>query len=287
VVSLRGESGPRGRGAPAVGRRVLTAAIALPVVLLVAWGGAVAVGCLAAVAAAVAGWELAGMAGQPGERRRNIGLTLWPAALVAVTTARASGAWSGSWWPVALAFAAGAVLAAGWFAAMPPRGSPAWRPALAVLAGAYFGLLLAHAPALRAGTEGLSWLLVALLTTFAADTAAYFTGTTLGRHRLMPRISPGKTWEGAAGGVTGGIAAAVALLAILDPGPPLWTGVLLGLAVAVAGTAGDLVESALKRSVGLKDSGTLLPGHGGILDRLDSLAPNLAVVYWFAVWAPT
>ena len=268
-------------------RRVITAAVALPIVLLVVWGGTVAVSCLAAVAAAAAGWELAGMAGRPAGRRRNVALVLWPAALVAVTAARTCGAWGGSWWPVAIAFAAGAVLAAVWFAAIPRRGSPPWRAAVTVLAAAYFGVLLAHAPALRAGAEGFDWLLLALLTTFAADTAAYFTGSAVGRHRLAPRISPGKTWEGAAGGAAGSIAAAVALLAILDPGPPLWMGVLLGLAIAAAGTAGDLVESALKRSSGLKDSGTLLPGHGGILDRLDSLAPNLAVVYWFAVSAAT
>ena len=271
----------------AVRRRVVTAAVALPIVLLAVYGGTIAVSCLAAVAAALAGWELAGMVDPPAGRRRNIALVLWPAALVAVTGARSSGAWSGSWWPAAGALAAGAVLAAGWFAAFPSRGLPAWRAVLALFGAAYFGLLLAHAPELRAGTQGFEWLLIALLATFAADTAAYFTGTAIGRHRLAPRISPGKTWEGAAGAAAGGIAAAVALLAILDPGPPLWTGALLGLAIAAAGTAGDLVESGLKRSAGLKDSGALLPGHGGILDRLDSLAPNLAVVYWFAVWAAT
>ena len=268
-------------------RRVITAAVALPGVLLVVYGGTVAVSCLAAVAAAAAGWELAGMAGRSAGRRLNAALIVWPAALVSVAAARASDAWSGPWWPEATALAVGAVLAAGWFAVFRPRGSPAWRPVLVLFAAAYFGLLLAHAPALRARADGLDWLLLALLTTFAADTGAYFTGVAIGRHRLAPRISPGKTWEGAAGAAAGAIAAAVALFAILDPGPPIWTGALLGLAVAAAGTAGDLLESALKRSAGLKDSGALLPGHGGILDRVDSLAPNLAVVYWFAVSAAT
>ena len=268
-------------------RRVVTAAVAIPIILLVLYLGTVAVACLTAAAAAVAGWELAGMAGRPPGRRRNAGLVFWPAALVAVVGTRASGAWDGSWWPVAAAFASGAALAAVWFAVFPSRGSSLWRPTVTVLAAAYFGLLLAHAPALRSLPEGFDWLLIGLCTTFVADTAALFVGRAWGRHRMAPRISPRKTWEGAAGGVTGSVAIAVVLVAVLHPGPSLWAAALLGVAAAVAGMVGDLAVSSLKRGAGLKDSGTLLPGHGGILDRLDSLAPNLAVVYWFAVLTAT
>ena len=268
-------------------RRAVTAAVAIPIILLVLYLGTVAVACLAAAAAAVAGWELAGMAGRPPGWRRNAGLMFWPAAVVAVVAMRASGAWSGSWWPVTAAFVSGAALAAVWFVVLPPRASSLWRPTVAVLAAAYFGLLLAHAPAIRALPEGFDWLLIGLHTTFIADTAALFVGRAWGRHRMAPRISPRKTWEGAAGGVAGSVGIAVILVAVLHPGTSLWAAALLGLAAAVAGIVGDLAVSSLKRSVGLKDSGTLLPGHGGILDRLDSLAPNLAVVYWFAVWSAT
>jgi len=270
-----------------VRRRVITAAVALPIVLLAVFGGTIAVSCLAGAAAVVAGWELAGMARGGARRLPNFPLAAWPAAVVAMAATRATGASVDAWWPTAAAVGAGAVLAAGWFA-VARTGSPAgWRAILLIIAAAYFGPLLAHAPLLRSLDSGLDWVLIALLTTFAVDTAAFFTGRSFGRRRLAPRISPGKTWEGAVGGVAGGAAAGIALFAIVDPGPVLWSGAVLGLAVAAAGTAGDLAESALKRAIGLKDSGTLLPGHGGILDRLDSLAPNLAVVYWFAVWTAT
>ena len=268
-------------------RRVITAAVALPVVLLTLYAGTVAVSCLAAVAAAVAGWELAGMVGSPAGRRRNLALVLWPPALVSIAAAHASGAIVDPWWPMTAALAGGAALAAGWFAVFPARDLSARRLATVVLAAAYFGLLLAHAPALRSLPEGFDWLLIGLCTTFVADTAALFVGRAWGRHRMAPRISPRKTWEGAAGGVTGSVAIAVVLVAVLHPGPSLWAAALLGVAAAVAGMVGDLAVSSLKRGAGLKDSGTLLPGHGGILDRLDSLAPNLAVVYWFAVLTAT
>jgi len=268
---------------------VITAAVALPIVLLAVYAGTIAISCLAAVAAAAAGWELAGMAREGDAGRRNMALVLWPPALVGIAAAHASGAIADPWWPVAAAIVAGtgAVLAIGWFAAF-SRGSPLTGRALAaVLAAAYFGLLLALSPELRARIEGFDWILIALLTTFAADTAAFFVGRAWGRHRLAPRISPRKTWEGAAGGVAGSVAIAVVLVAALRPGLPLWSALLLGLAAAVAGMAGDLAVSRLKRGAGLKDSGGLLPGHGGILDRLDSLAPNIGVVYLFALWAAT
>jgi len=279
-VQLPGGFPLPGRRASSLRRRLATAAVALPVVLVVPVLGTPAVTCLAAVAAAASGWELAGMSPRPAGRQRNLGLVIWPAALVSVAGARASGVWDGAWWPVLAALGAGGVLAGVLCAASRRREPAGWR---AVAAALYVGLLLAHAPALRARADGLDLILLALLTTFAADTAAYFTGTAVGRHRMAPRISPGKTWEGFAGAVVGAVAAAAALTAVLDPGLPLWAGPLLGVAIASAGTGGDLLESALKRAAGLKDSGSLLPGHGGVLDRLDSLAPNLAVVYWFAV----
>jgi phosphatidate cytidylyltransferase len=138
------------------------------------------------------------------------------------------------------------------------------------------------------------WLAFAILVTFAADTAAFFTGRRIGRRRMAPSISPGKTWEGTAGGLAGGTAAGAALAAIftsvtagtglefaLEPA----VGAAFGLVMAVAAALGDLGESWLKRRAGAKDAGTLIPGHGGFLDRLDSLAPNLVIVYYARIWA--
>jgi phosphatidate cytidylyltransferase len=125
------------------------------------------------------------------------------------------------------------------------------------------------------------WIFMALLPTWAADIAAYVIGSLIGRRKLAPRISPGKTWEGT---IAGFLAAAIAVWFVGTQvfAPSLPTAVLVPLAVAVgpAGLVGDLLESALKRAAGVKDSGTIFPGHGGVLDRIDSLllvAPVVAI----------
>ena len=164
----------------------------------------------------------------------------------------------------------------------------------------YIGVLLAHIPLLaQMGTTGelagygyelgRSWLLFALLTTFAADSGAYFIGRLLGRHKMAPNLSPGKTWEGAAGGLAAALIAA--LLMPLLPNEYLnlqltwWQPALIGAAIGSAAPAGDLLESALKRRAGVKDAGRLFPGHGGMLDRLDSLLLTLPLTYYLALLA--
>ena len=160
----------------------------------------------------------------------------------------------------------------------------------ALLAGVYGGVLPGFWMLVR--LEHSPWLLVgAILTTKACDIGAYFTGMSIGRHRMIPWLSPKKTWEGLAGGI---VAAALvgALLAMASTRLPAesdhlpwWLGAVGGMLVAVIGQAGDLAESAFKRDAGVKDSGALLPGMGGVLDVLDS--PLLAgpVVYWLLVVA--
>jgi phosphatidate cytidylyltransferase len=150
---------------------------------------------------------------------------------------------------------------------------------LGALGGAMAGLLLIE-PQAQGGWRGL--LLMTILMT--SDTFAYFTGHAFGRRRLAPTISPGKTVEGALGGLVGGVVAALGIRVLGLPDMPLVHAVLLGLVVAAAGIAGDLFESLLKRWAGVKDSGRLFPGHGGMLDRLDSLlfgAPVLYCYYYF------
>ncbi len=148
------------------------------------------------------------------------------------------------------------------------------------IAAVYFGITLAHAAPLIDLESGRRWLLLAILGTFAVDTGAYFTGRAIGRHKLAPSISPKKTWEGVAGGVVASIGAVIALAAIMDLPLSVLQAGCIGVAITVSGVTGDLFESWLKRRAGVKDSGRLIPGHGGILDRIDSLAPNIAVVYW-------
>ena len=144
--------------------------------------------------------------------------------------------------------------------------------------------LLAHGAPLRTLDDSVDWVLTAILVTFATDSASYFVGTTIGRRRLVPIISPSKTWEGALGGIAAGTAAAVGLTVLLDLPIEPRQGAIIGVAASSAAVGGDLLESGFKRLSRVKDSGSIIPGHGGVLDRIDSLAPNLAVVYWMAIW---
>lgn len=150
----------------------------------------------------------------------------------------------------------------------------------------YVGWLLSHLVALRGLTDGRNWVFFLLFVTWVSDTTAFFVGRRFGRHKLAPSISPGKTWEGAIAGVCGAIAMSTLFF---TPNPfqlPLayWQAIPLSVGVSVLGQVGDLVESLLKRGTGVKDSGTLMPGHGGILDRLDSLIFAGVLVYYFALW---
>jgi phosphatidate cytidylyltransferase len=125
--------------------------------------------------------------------------------------------------------------------------------------------------------NGLAWLLTAIAITIAADSAAYVIGRMLGRHLLCPRVSPKKTVEGLIGGLaaSAGVGVAAALVAL---GRPAWQGVLIGAAGGLAAVLGDLFESLVKRQLGVKDSSRLIPGHGGVLDRVDGLLFVLPVM---------
>jgi len=149
----------------------------------------------------------------------------------------------------------------------------------------YIGCLLSHMVALRGLEDGRNWVFFVLFVTWLSDTAAFFTGRRLGRHKLAPNISPGKTWEGAIGGIGGAIAISILFFTPTPFQLPLayWQVMPLSIGVSVLGQAGDVVESLLKRNMGAKDSGTLMPGHGGILDRMDSMIFAGVLVYYYAL----
>jgi len=123
------------------------------------------------------------------------------------------------------------------------------------------------------------WLMFALLLSWAGDTAAMYAGKSFGRHKLASRVSPSKTWEGAIASVIGGVLAGVLYAHYFLPSAGTGVAVALAMAGNIAGQAGDLCESAMKRGAGVKDSGTSLPGHGGWLDRIDSTLFSIPVVY--------
>ena len=157
------------------------------------------------------------------------------------------------------------------------------RVGLATVGVAWFGLFLASLVRLRQLPQGEWWIILTLSVTWLNDTGAYFAGRAFGKRKLFERISPKKTWEGAIGGAVASVAAAlivqrVWLSEVLAPGPAA----LIGAGAAVLGPLGDLSESMIKRAFGAKDSGRLLPGHGGILDRIDALLFNAPFVLLLA-----
>ncbi len=144
------------------------------------------------------------------------------------------------------------------------------------MAGFYF--VLTNSDVQAGAPGGQWWTLASIITVVVTDTGAYATGLLFGRHKMAPNISPGKTWEGFAGSIVVAIVSAV-LLAILMLHQPWWLGVIMGVLLALVGTAGDLTESLIKRDIGIKDISSFLPGHGGFFDRLDSILPSAAVAY--------
>lgn len=151
-----------------------------------------------------------------------------------------------------------------------------------LFAVAYPTLLLTPIALLHRRADGPWWVLHVLALTWLADTGAYFAGRFLGRHKLMPSVSPAKTVEGAMGAIAAAVVASLVVIAVFLPRVPLWQAGVLGAVGGALNIVGDLSESMLKRSVGVKDSGTLLPGHGGMLDRVDALLFTAPAVWLFA-----
>lgn len=247
--------------------------------IVAVWAGPPWFTALVAVVAAIGALEFAGMARHWGDRAyAPVGGALATGLVVAghfLTDAPSS------WAIVPPVFAAAAGLCLMWMLTRPRgvTGAPVWVTSVGV--GLLLGGLLLHGPLMRGLDEGREWVLFLLLTTFATDTGAFITGRTLGRHPLAPSISPSKTLEGALGGLVCAMGAAVALLYILDLSQAVGFALGLGALIAIVGQIGDLAESRMKRAAGLKDSGRVLPGHGGVLDRLDSIVLTLVVVYYF------
>jgi phosphatidate cytidylyltransferase len=153
-----------------------------------------------------------------------------------------------------------------------------------VFGALYTGFLLAYIVLLRSYESGLVLSLAVVLSVWLNDVGAYLVGSMIGRHKMAPRISPKKSWEGLAAGTIACVALWAMVPFIPNSGIELPLALTCGLAVAIASVVGDLAESRMKREAGVKDSGTLLPGHGGFLDRLDSLILVCVVAYWVLWW---
>ncbi len=256
-------------------KRVLVALVGIPIALAVVYLGGYWIAGTLAIFAGLAAWEFCGM-----YRRAGSPASPGAAALLAPAYVGLAAVTSGSGfiiWGTAVTLSVATVL----MLLTDPRTAPGQTVMITVFAAAYPGVLLSHGVWLRGldasapGLRGAAILFLPVAITWLGDTAAYFGGRAVGRHKLAPRISPAKTWEGAVSGLAATAGGAVLYVELtrslvswtLSPGEAL----VLGVAVALAGQAGDLFESRFKRDCGVKDSSNLIPGHGGVLDRLDSL----------------
>ncbi|MFF4589977.1 phosphatidate cytidylyltransferase [Streptomyces sp. NPDC001388] len=236
---------------------------------------AVFVGVIA-VAVVVGLWELTSRL----QERKEIKAPLVPLALggAAMVVAGYVRGPEGAW--VAMALTALAVLV--WRMTEPPEGYLKDVTA-GVFAAFYVPFLATFVALMLTADDGPQRVLTFLLLTVVSDTGAYAVGWRFGKHKLAPRISPGKTREGLLGAVSFAMVVGALCMEFLIEDGTWWQGLLLGLAVAASATLGDLGESMIKRDLGIKDMGTLLPGHGGIMDRLDSLLPTAPVVWLLLV----
>jgi phosphatidate cytidylyltransferase len=256
--------------------RVLVSLVALPAVLLLVWLGDWWLFGLAAVAALVGLHEYTSMVRQ----LRPLVLACYVGALLMLLGVTVGGL------PWLLGGFLGSVLVAFVLHGVADTRQP---PTVAigstVLGTAWVGFGLAHLVLLRDLPEyGLLAVYTVLIAVFAADTLAFFAGRLLGRHKLAPVMSPGKTWEGFLAGTLAAVAVAFfALYEDRDEFLLIWQALLLGAVVALAAAIGDLFESALKRDMQVKDTGRILGGHGGVLDRIDSLLFAAPAAYYLVL----
>lgn len=256
--------------------RVISALLLLPIVLVALWWGGLPLTVLVSLASALVALELYGMVGVRPTH---------PAAVVGWLSA-ASFAWFagdlGARWPWLVGVVALAPIATFSLSTLRPPGRDLARAAQGaawIATSIPYAGLLAAVVGLRSLPEGIVWTLLALAMTWGNDTGAYFAGLGFGKNKLYPLVSPNKTWEGFAGGMIVSILM-VWIVRLFEPSLTWIDVIVLGGGAGILGPLGDLSESMIKRAYGVKDSGRLIPGHGGIFDRIDAL---LFIAPW--TWA--
>jgi len=267
------------RGA-ALGRRLLSTVVLLPLfVWMVVAGPAWLFGSVMVLAGALGQWEFTGMferAGIPSFRW----LGLLGGSLVTASFAL----------PLSEQTTLTAVVLTLLVTALARRetGRAAWEPMAVTLLGIGYGnWLLGYAFWLYDLPDGVKWILLLVSVTWIGETAAYAIGSTVGRHKLAPVVSPRKTVEGALAQLIASVLGALGARAWFFSSLSIESAIVVGLLLGVVGQIGDLVESAIKRSLNTKDTGGLIPGHGGMLDRVDSLLVNTPVLFYYATYART
>jgi phosphatidate cytidylyltransferase len=257
-------------------QRALSAVVALPLLgALILWRVSWGFGAFVLLVAGLALYEYTAMALAGAPRRLR-----WGVIVLGVGLTAGLYVWPG----LALAWVLAAFVATAALVLFDPGDIPAAgaRLGTASFGVFYLGLLCAPLALMqRDAPHGRAWVLLAITLTFSNDTGAYFTGKALGHHKLYPAVSPSKTVEGGIGGMLAGLLVMFVVRATLVPWLTVRDCLLAALPAGVIGPIGDLVESLIKRAFGVKDSGKLIPGHGGILDRIDAL---LFVAAWLFVY---
>jgi phosphatidate cytidylyltransferase len=258
--------------------RLLTAAVAIPTLWLIIWGlpGPLFAGFIVAVAA-IGLYEYFAMALPDAALERAAGIA-WGLVVAAGVGSRRPELWGVG---IALSVIGGLV-----FPLLRPAdlAGGVQRLGLSLLGVLYVGFFIPHVVLLRAAPEGWRWVLFTVFTVMGSDSGGYFAGRAWGRRKLMPAVSPSKTVEGAFGALGGALVVASLCDLAFFRSLPAGESLVLALALSVLAQFGDLCESALKRAFGAKDSGWIIPGHGGILDRLDSLLFPLVFTYYYAAF---
>lgn len=267
-------------------QRVLSALVLFAIVFLAVWYDGPFFSVVLAVCAIWGTLEYFGMAGMSPRHPMTIFGLVWIILFVAVAH------FEGSYVMFLFTSAVGLSLICLLFSRDIRKAATSW--AWTVAGIIYIGWMLSHfillrQPSVSGGADiGRDWVLFVLFANMAVDTTAFFVGRAWGRHRLAVRISAKKTWEGSVAGFVAAIAAAIALKAILpNIDITYWHAVFLGGLVGVFAQLGDLAESMLKRSAGVKDAGDMIPGHGGLLDRMDSIIFTVVVVYYYVTYVLT
>jgi phosphatidate cytidylyltransferase len=254
--------------------RVLTAVLVIPIVVTVVFAGGWWAWSLALLIGLIAGWEFGQMMKAGGYQTTPF-FTLGLILLLLLHSYRSD---------ISLECIFSLVILSSlvWQLFKKDSSAPTADWALTLAGGLYIGWGMAHLVGLRQLADGVAWVWLTLLSTWGADTLAYLVGRQWGRHKLWPRHSPKKSWEGVGGSFIGGLGGALLVFPFSNIS---WvTALILGLIIPIIALFGDLAESMMKRHVGVKDSSELFPGHGGFLDRIDSVLFVGIVVYHYVIW---
>lgn len=260
-------------------QRIVTGAIALPLLVIIVWLGEPWFTLLIALGVTLGSIEFYRMV-IPDKKAQNFAYFGLPWSLLLVFSPHFGN--TAIIIPILITSIVG--LSSIWFLFLPRQRASLSNWAWTITGVFYIGWMLSYWVELRGLINGNYWVLITLLTTFGSDTSAFLVGKTWGKHPLAPRVSPGKTQEGTIGGVAGAIATSLIFSTIFPLHISLWQVLLLGFLISCFAQLGDLVESLLKRNAGVKDSGKLIPGHGGVLDRIDSIIFSGVVVYYYLIW---